>query len=112
MCSPALRRPAPWTPVLFLFQLVLLSGCGINTIPTLEEQVSAAWAQVQNQYQRRADLIPNLVETVKGYAQQEKDVLIAVTEARAKVAQTQLPPDILTNEEAFRQFEQNQGPAH
>jgi LemA protein len=63
---------------------------------------------VQNQYQRRADLIPNLVETVKGYAQQEKDVLIAVTEARAKVAQMQLPPDILENEDAFRQYEQNQ----
>jgi LemA protein len=108
MLSPALRRPAQWTPVPFLFLLVLLSGCGINTIPTLEEEVNAGWAQVQNQYQRRADLIPNLVETVKGYAQQERDVLIAVTEARAKVAQMQLPPDILENEEAFRRFEQNQ----
>jgi LemA protein len=94
--------------VLFLFLLAVLTGCGINTIPTLEEEVNAGWAQVQNQYQRRADLIPNLVETVKGYAQQEKEVLTAVTEARAKVAQMQLPPDILTNEEAFRQFEQNQ----
>jgi LemA protein len=63
---------------------------------------------VQNQYQRRADLIPNLVETVKGFAQQEQDVLIAVTEARAKVGQTQLPPDMLNDEEAFRRFEQNQ----
>ena len=70
--------------------------------------MNADWAQVQNQYQRRADLIPNLVETVKGYAKQEKEVLTAVTEARAKVAQTQLPPDILTNEQAFKQFEQNQ----
>jgi LemA protein len=108
MLSLPLRRPAAWTPLLFLFLLTLLAGCGINTIPTLEEEVNAGWAQVQNQYQRRADLIPNLVETVKGFAQQERDVLIAVTEARAKVAQTQLPPDILTNEEAFRQFEQNQ----
>ena len=88
--------------------LPLLSACGINTIPTLEEQVNGAWAQVQNQYQRRADLIPNLVETVKGFAQQEQDVLIAVTEARAKVAGTQLPPDLLNDEEAFRRFEQNQ----
>ena len=82
--------------MLVLSLLPLLTGCGVNTIPTLEEQVNAAWAQVQNQYQRRADLIPNLVETVKGFAQQERDVLIAVTEARAKVAQMQLPPDILT----------------
>jgi LemA protein len=94
--------------VLVLFLLALLTGCGINTIPTLEEEVNAGWAQVQNQYQRRADLIPNLVETVKGYAQQEREVLTAVTEARAKVAQMQLPPDILTNQEALRQFEENQ----
>ena len=108
MCSPARRRSTPSTPLLFLCLLVLLTGCGINTIPTLEEQVNADWAQVQNQYQRRADLIPNLVETVKGYAKQEQDVLTAVTEARAKVAQMQLPPDILTNQEAFKQFEQSQ----
>jgi LemA protein len=88
--------------------LPLLAGCGVNTIPTLEEQVNGAWAQVQNQYQRRADLIPNLVETVKGFAQQEREVLVAVTEARARVAGMQLPPDILENEEAFRRFEQNQ----
>lgn len=87
---------------------VLLTGCGINTIPTLEEQAKAAWSQVQNQYQRRADLIPNLVETVKGAAAFEKDTLQAVVEARAKVAQTQLPPEMLTNPEAFKAFEQNQ----
>ena len=98
-------RPAA---VLFLFLLPLLTACGINTIPTLDEQVNADWAQVQNQYQRRADLIPNLVETVKGYAKQEQDVLVAVTEARAKVGQMQLPPDVLTNPDAFKQFEQNQ----
>jgi LemA protein len=108
MCSPARRRSTPSTPLLLLCLLVLLTGCGVNTIPTLEEQVNADWAQVQNQYQRRADLIPNLVETVKGYAKQEQDVLTAVTEARAKVAQMQLPPDILTNQEAFKQFEQSQ----
>jgi LemA protein len=108
MCCPAHRRPAPGSPALFLVLLAVLTGCGINTIPKLEEAVNASWAQVQNQYQRRADLIPNLVETVKGYAKQEQEVLTAVTEARAKVAQMQLPPDILTDEEAFRQFEQHQ----
>jgi LemA protein len=108
MYALALPRIARARSVLVLWLLVLLTGCGINTIPTLDEQVNGAWAQVQNQYQRRADLIPNLVETVRGFAQQEQDVLIGVTEARAKVAQMQLPPDILENEEAFRQFEQNQ----
>ncbi len=101
-------RPARLRAALLLLLLPLLTACGINTIPTLEEQVNADWAQVQNQYQRRADLIPNLVETVKGYAKQEQDVLVAVTEARAKVGQMQLPPDILTNQQAFKQFEQNQ----
>ena len=85
-----------------------LSGCGINNIPTYDEEVNAAWSQVLNQYKRRADLIPNLVETVKGYASQEKEVLTAVTEARSRVAQTQLPADILTNPEAFKTFQQNQ----
>jgi LemA protein len=103
-----LRRPYSRAAAFLLLLLPLLAGCGINTIPTLDEQVNAAWAQVQNQFQRRADLIPNLVETVKGYAAQEREVLTEVTEARAKVSQMQLPPDILTNEEALRQFEQNQ----
>ena len=106
MITAARRRMSWWSVVLPV--LLLLSACGINTIPTLEEQVNGAWAQVQNQYQRRADLIPNLVETVKGFAQQEQDVLIAVTEARAKVGQMQLSPEMLNDEEAFRQFEQNQ----
>ena len=107
IAAAALRIPLRAGLLLGLL-LPLLTGCGVNTIPTLEEQVNGAWAQVQNQYQRRADLIPNLVETVKGFAQQERDVLIAVTEARARVAQTQLPPDILEDEEALRRFEQNQ----
>jgi LemA protein len=85
-----------------------LSGCGINKIPTLDEQVKAAWSEVLNQYQRRADLIPNLVETVKGYAHQEQQVLTQVVEARAKATQMQLPADILSNPQAFHQFEQNQ----
>jgi len=85
-----------------------LGGCGVNTIPTLDEQAKAAWSEVLNQYQRRADLVPNLVETVRAYAAHEKDTLTAVTEARAKVAQMQVPADILTNPEAFKAFQQNQ----
>jgi LemA protein len=87
----------------------LLAGCGINTIPTLQERAKAAWSEVLNQYQRRADLIPNLVETVKGYAAQESKVLTEVTEARAKATQVQIPPDILTNPEAFQKFQEAQG---
>jgi len=85
-----------------------LAGCGINNIPTYEEGMKAKWSDVLNQYQRRADLIPNLVETVKGYAAQEKDVLTAVVEARAKATQMQVPSDIITNPEAFKQFQENQ----
>jgi len=86
----------------------LLAGCGINTIPTLQEKTKGAWSEVLNQYQRRADLIPNLVETVKGYAAQESKVLTEVIEARAKATQMQLPPDILTNPEAFQKFQEVQ----
>ena len=88
--------------------LLLLGGCGINTIPTYKQQADAAWSQVLNEYQRRTDLIPNLVATVKGYAAHEASVLEAVTEARAKVTQTRIPSDILTNPKAFQSFEQNQ----
>ncbi len=88
---------------------VLLAGCGINTIPTLQEKAKASWSEVLNQYQRRADLIPNLVETVKGFAAQESKVLTDVVEARAKATQMQLPPDILTNPEAFKNFQAAQG---
>jgi LemA protein len=87
----------------------LLSGCGVNAIPSYEEQAKAGWAQVLNQYQRRADLIPNLVETVKGAANFERSTLEAVVNARAKVAQTAIPPDILTNPGAMQQFQENQG---
>ncbi len=87
---------------------VLLAGCGINTIPTLEEQAKAAWSEVQNQYQRRAELIPNLVETVRGYAKQERDVLTQVTEARAKATQIQVNADQLTDPEALRKFQEAQ----
>jgi len=87
-----------------------LSACGYNTIPTLEEQAKARWADVQNQYQRRADLIPNLVETVKGYAAQERQVLEEVTNARARATQVQvqIPPDIVNNPEAFKRFQEAQ----
>ncbi|MBK8176330.1 MAG: LemA family protein [Rhodospirillales bacterium] len=86
----------------------VLAGCGINEIPTRQEQAKAAWAQVQNQYQRRADLIPNLVETVKGAAAFERETLQAVIEARSRVAQTTVPPDVTTNPDAFKTYEQNQ----
>lgn len=77
----------------------------INKLPTQDEEVTAAWSQVSNQYQRRADLIPNLVNTVKGYAGHEKDVLLQVVEARAKVGQLSIPKDILTNPQAFSKFQ-------
>jgi len=91
-----------------LVLLFSLSGCGINNIPTYDEEVKAAWSQVLNQYKRRADLVPNLVNTVKGYAAQEKDVLTAVTEARAKVSQMTLPTNVLSDPKAFKAFEENQ----
>lgn len=81
-----------------------LAGCGINNIPTYEQTAKAAWSQVLNQYKRRSDLIPNLVETVKGFADQEKSVLTEVVEARAKATQVQIPPDILTNPGAMKNF--------
>jgi LemA protein len=89
--------------------LLILSGCGINNIPTYEEATDAAWSQVLNQYQRRADLIPNLVETVKGYAAHEKEVLTAVTEARAKVNEIKVTPDMASNPEAMQMFQEAQG---
>ena len=92
-----------------LLACLLLAGCGINTIPTLQERTKAGWSEVLNQYQRRADLIPNLVQTVKGYAAQESKVLTDVIEARAKATQMQIPPDVLTNPEAFKKFQEVQG---
>ena len=87
---------------------VTLAGCGVNNIPTQEEAAKAKWSQVLNQYQRRADLIPNLVETVKGYAKQEASVLEAVVNARARATSVQLPADILNNPEAFKKFQDAQ----
>ena len=88
--------------------LPLLASCGVNSIPTYQQQAKAAWAEVLNQYQRRTDLIPNLVSTVKGAADFESKTLEAVVEARAKVGQMQLPADLLTNPQAMKAFEQNQ----
>src|SRR5271163_1977286 len=87
----------------------LLSGCGYNTIQKQDEQSKAAWSEVLNQYQRRADLIPNLVNTVKGYAAQEQTVLLGVTQARAKVGSIQMTPEMLNDPAALAKFQAAQG---
>jgi LemA protein len=87
----------------------LLSGCGYNAMQAQDEQIKAAWSEVLNQYQRRADLIPNLVNTVKGYAAQEQQVLLGVTEARAKVGSIQATPELVNDPEAFAKFQAAQG---
>jgi LemA protein len=104
--APALRNPRPLAAIVVSLVTLMLAGCGINTIPTYEQNAKAAWSEVLNQYKRRADLIPNLVETVKGFADQERTVLTDVVEARAKATQAQInvPPDILTNPEAMKNF--------
>ena len=86
----------------------LLSGCGINNIPTYEESAKAAWSQVLNQYKRRADLVPNLVTIVREFAEHERQVLTEVVEARSKATQINLPADVLTNPEAFKKFQELQ----
>ena len=92
-----------------LLLLTTLSGCGYNQLQTTDEAVTAAWAEVLNQYQRRADLVPNLVNVVKGYAAHEREVLTAVTEARARVGSIQATPEMLEDPEAFQRFMQAQG---
>jgi len=87
----------------------LLSGCGYNTFQTTDEQIKASWAEVLNQYQRRADLVPNLVNTVKGAVTQEKDILVSVTEARAKVGSIQATPELINDPAAFAKFQAAQG---
>jgi len=104
--SPAVRRPLVMLLV-GLFGLVL-AGCGYNNVPTLEEKAKAAWGEVQNQYQRRADLIPNLVETVKGYAQQEREVLTQVIEARAKATQVKVDASTITDPAKFKEYQDAQ----
>ena len=94
---------------LILSGSMILSGCGYNTFQSTDEQIKASWGEVLNQYKRRADLIPNLVNTVKGFAQQEKDVLIGVTEARSKVSAIQATPELINNADAFSKFQNAQG---
>ena len=111
MQAAPLRFPAARALPAMLFMLVvlpMLSACGYNTIPTAEENAKAAWSEVLNQYQRRADLIPNLVETVKGYATHEKEVLEGVVEARAKATQVTVSPETLSDPEAFKKFQESQ----
>ena len=94
---------------LLLPLLAVLTGCGYNTFQSQDEQTKAAWSEVVNQYQRRTDLIPNLVNTVKGFAQQEKDVFIQVTEARAKVGSIQMTPELANDPQALKNFQAAQG---
>jgi LemA protein len=95
-------------PFLALFLGLLLSGCGVNNIPTYDENAKAKWSDVQNQYQRRADLIPNLVETVKGYAAQEREVLTQVVEARAKATQVKVDASTVTDPAKFKEYQDAQ----
>ncbi len=95
-------------PIVLVTLGLMLSGCGVNNIPTYEEQAKAKWADVNNQYQRRADLIPNLVETVKGYARQERETLEAVVNARARATSIQVTPDIVNDPAKFKQFQDAQ----
>ena len=95
--------------ILVLGVALLLSGCGYNTFQTQDEQSKAAWAEVLNQYQRRADLVPNLVNVVKGFAEQEKSILLGVTEARAKVGSIQATPELVNDPEAMKKFIGAQG---
>jgi LemA protein len=95
-------------PIVAVLLGLLLSGCGVNNIPSYEEKAKADWSQVLNQYQRRADLIPNLVETVKGFAKQEREVLEGVTEARARATSIQVTADLVNNPGAFKKFQDAQ----
>ncbi|HEX5276779.1 MAG TPA: LemA family protein [Fluviicoccus sp.] len=98
-----------WRILIVLLLGLQLSGCGYNTLQAEDEQVKASWSEVVNQYQRRADLIPNLVRTVQGFAAQEKDILIRVTEARAKVGSIQMTPELVNDPQAFAKYQAAQG---
>jgi len=98
-----------WMIALLSAAVLALSGCGYNSLQQQDESVKAAWSEVVNQYQRRADLIPNLVEVVKGYAAQEQKVLIGVTEARSRATSIQVTPEVLNNPEQFQKYQAAQG---
>ena len=98
-----------WQLFLIFISALVLSGCGYNTLQSTDEQIKAGWAEVLNQYQRRADLVPNLVNTVKGYAAQEQAVLLGVTNARARVGSIQATPELINDEQAFAKFQAAQG---
>ena len=98
-----------WMTVAVLLLALSLGGCGYNTLQSNDEQIKASWSEVLNQYQRRADLVPNLVNTVKGFAAQEKEVLLGVTNARAKVGSIQATPELINSPEAFARFQAAQG---
>lgn len=106
--ASSFRLQRPFAVLMIGALAALLAGCGVNNIPTYEESAKAAWSEVQNQYKRRADLIGNLVETVKGFAEQEKSVLTEVTEARSRATGVKVPEDILTNPEALQKFQDAQ----
>ena len=95
-------------PIVVVVLGLLVASCGINNIPTYEETSKAKWSEVENQYQRRSELIPNLVETVKGFAKQEREVLESVTEARSRASSIQATPDLVSNPEAFKKFQEAQ----
>ena len=98
-----------WRLTSLMALVLFLSGCGINNIPTYDERVTAAWAQVENQYQRRADLVPNLVNVVKAEANFEQETLTQVVEARSKATSIQATPELINDPEAFNKFQQAQG---
>src|SRR3546814_9070512 len=106
------RSRYTWQLTVVVLLSWLLVGCGVNNIPTYDEQVKAAWSQVENQYQRRADLIPNLVETVKGFARQEQETLNAVVEARAKATSIQVDASTLDDPQKLQQLQQAQNKLH
>jgi LemA protein len=106
MSDRALRHAS--IPLFVVLTGLLLTGCGVNNIPTYDESAKAKWSDVENQYQRRADLIPNLVETVKGYATQEREVLTQVTEARAKASQIKVDASTVTDPAKFKEYQDAQ----
>lgn len=103
-----MKRRSQWVMPIFVVMLLNVAGCGYNDIQALDEETKAAWSEVLNQYQRRADLIPNLVETVKGYASHERDTLQSVTRARSQVAGVKATPELINDPEAFKKFQESQ----